>query len=86
MLNHELFILVILLVLGEDYIEPPSLLYIFPNTTISGDQQCLEFRILDDDVFEYQVDFNVSVTLPSSPPGITIGTDNVFVEIEDNDS
>ena len=73
------------IVLGADYTLPQSLQYVFNTSTMSGDRLCLEFGILDDDNFEGDHSFVVSVSPPTSPPGITIGTDSVEVTIEDDD-
>lgn len=71
--------------LNEDYTEPASLTYTFNTSTMSGDRACLYFGVVDDRNFEGDHSFTVSVYLPTTPEGITVGTDSQSVTIEDND-
>ena len=69
-----------------DFTPPASLVYTFDTSTVTGQDECLTFDINNDNDFEGDHSFTVSVSpAPTSPPGIIIGTDSIEVTIEDDD-
>lgn len=78
------FLLIINLVAGEDYTLPNPLEYFFDTSTNIGDSRCLRFGILNDNNFEGDHNFRVSV-FQTVPDGIVVPIDTLVVTIKDDD-
>ena len=68
---------------GVDFTSPMSLEYFFDTSTTTGPGPCLTFGITDDNNFEGDHSFTVSVS-STSPPGIST-TASTIVTITDDD-
>ena len=63
----------------EDYsIDPatPTLLTFVDGTVINGDEQCIQININDDDIYEEEQQFSVSIVSVSLPSAAQIGIPN----------
>ena len=66
-------------VMGEDFsVDPatPTLLTFASGTVINGDERCIQINIIDDDIYEEQQQFGVSIVSVSLPSAALIGTPN----------
>ena len=57
----------------------------FPARSSNGNSQCIDVQILDDNIFEEDEYFIISLILFPMPPGVTVQRSNVTITIEDND-
>ena len=58
---------------------------IFPTRSGNGNSQCIDVQILDDNIFEEDEYFVISLILFPMPPGVTVQRSNATITIEDND-
>ena len=75
--------------MAEDYsIDPatPTLLTFVSGAVSDGDERCIEINITDDDIYEEEQQFNVSITSVSNPSAAQIGSPNPITKtIQDID-
>ena len=72
---------------GEDFILGATKL-VFPSGTIEGGMECVAVTIINDNVLEFDHSFEVSILLPSSPPGASLAAaspDNTEYTIMDDE-
>ena len=74
-----------LLVLGEDYTIASPLSLTFNSSTTNGDSVCLRIGIIDDDIYEEEQTFVVSITDVSPPSVAVLGSSSSITQtIQDN--
>ena len=70
--------------MGEDYLLHPAtltLLTFVSGTVSNGDEQCIEIDITDDDIYEEEQQFSVSIASVSNPSAAQIGSPNPITKI-----
>ena len=74
------------LVEEEDFeiLSPVSVVFNSSGNVANGDTLCVGLSILEDDIYEEDQLFNVSIVSVSPPSAATVGTDKSVITIEDN--
>ena len=69
---------------GSDYIATTTMVTFPSGMTENGDNQCVEIQIIDDDIYEEDEVFLVSISTVMPPSSVMIGTQSINKTIWDN--
>ena len=69
---------------GSDYIATTTMVTFLGGVASNGDTQCVEIQIVDDDIYEEDEVFVVSISTVTPSSSVMIGTQSINKTIWDN--